>query len=241
MLACCSPPSGTLLALPLPLRPLHHYLPDGRKGMDPSSQKTASPTLSSRLSSSEPSHRSPVIFLPLHKAILLNISKKYSLTPSLFIYKNQLSTLLLCSIWILEQPGLYLAEIPLLSPQIPAQPQLQGRRGWRAEGVCRVAPRGMRASFSCYLVISSPGWASFSVIPSLSHTDVLQEERGRAKGRGSRKTEPQSVARLRGAEGEYLCMGLGSGSNSPRPAPPRPQGVNMLMTFEMATWDYPTE
>lgn len=70
-----------------------------------------------------------MIFLPLHKAILLNISKKYSLTPSVFIYKNQLNTLLLCSIWILEQPGLYLAEIPLLSPQIPAQPQR------RAQGV----------------------------------------------------------------------------------------------------------
>lgn len=81
-------------------------------------------SLSSLPSSSEPSHRSPVIFLPLHRAILLNISKKYSLTPSLFIYKNQLNTLLLCSIWILEQPDLYLAEIPLLSPQIPAQPRL---------------------------------------------------------------------------------------------------------------------
>lgn len=63
------------------------------------------------------------------KAILLNISKKYSLTPSLFIYKNQLNTLLLCSIWKLEQPGLYLAEILLLSPQIPAQPdELEGLR-----------------------------------------------------------------------------------------------------------------
>lgn len=129
--------------------------PNGRKGTDPSSQEAPSPTLSSLLSSSEPSHRSPVIFLPLHKAILLNISKKYSLTPSLFIYKNQLSTLLLCSIWILEQPGLYLAEIPLLSPQIPAQPQLQGLGGGGGLGGCRVAPRGMRASFACYLAISS--------------------------------------------------------------------------------------
>ena len=71
----------------------------------------------------------PSDFPASHKAILLNISKKYSLTPSLFIYKNQLNTLLLCSIWKLEQPGLYLAEILLLSPQIPAQPdELEGLR-----------------------------------------------------------------------------------------------------------------
>ena len=71
----------------------------------------------------------PSDFPASHKAILLNILKKYSLTPSLFIYKNQLNTLLLCSIWKLEQPGLYLAEILLLSPQIPAQPdELEGLR-----------------------------------------------------------------------------------------------------------------
>lgn len=121
--------------------------------MDPSSKEDASPSLPFLPSSSETSHRSPVIFLPLHKAILLNISKKYSLTPSLFIYKNQLNTLLLCSIWILEQPGVYLAEIPLLSPRIPAQPRLQGLR--KEEGqelggevALRVRPlQARRASF----------------------------------------------------------------------------------------------
>lgn len=71
----------------------------------------------------------PGDFPAFNKTILLNISKKYSLTPSLFIYKNQLNTLLLCSIWKLEQPGLYLAEILLLSPQIPARPAaLEGLR-----------------------------------------------------------------------------------------------------------------
>lgn len=96
----------------------------------------------------------PSDFPASHKAILLNISKKYSLTPSLFIYKNQLNTLLLCSIWKLEQPGLYLAEILLLSPQIPAQPDEleglrkeegdRGRRG-KSHGRDSAVPRGPRS------------------------------------------------------------------------------------------------
>lgn len=72
------------------------------------------------------------------KAILLNISKNI-LTPSLFIYKNQLNTLLLCSIWKLEQPGLYLAETLLLflgSQHSPRRggPRKEGARGWRRAG-----------------------------------------------------------------------------------------------------------
>jgi hypothetical protein len=86
----------------------------------------------------------PSDFPASHKAILLNISKKYSLTPSLFIYKNQLNTLLLCSIWELEQPGLYLAEILLLSPQIPAQPDEP--KGATEGGGAGAGPGGKGAS-----------------------------------------------------------------------------------------------
>lgn len=126
---------GTLTPLPCLFTPLCPTVPpwsqedDKDIGKFHSTKEEAFSILpSSSPSSSKPSHHTqPSDFPASNEAILLNISKKYSLTPSLFIYKNQLNTLLLCSIWKLEQPGLYLAEILLFSPHIPAQPdELEG-------------------------------------------------------------------------------------------------------------------
>ena len=191
-----------------------------------------------RSPSQSPPPPQPSDFPASHKAILLNISKKYSLTPSLFIYKNQLNTLLLCSIWKLEQPGLYLAEILLLSPQIPAQPdeleglrkeEDRGRRG-KSHGrdrQCRLP--GARVSTKS----EGPGRVGAEVFPRLgviqvqalpiilslsSPVQVSPEEKTR--GRNMEKKDP-SVNLEPGLERPCKALiksgGLGSHPVSPLP------------------------
>lgn len=183
--------------------------------MDLSSQEAASPTLSSLPASSEPSHRSPVIFLPLHKAILLNISKKYSLTPSLFIYKNQLNTLLLCSIWIREQPGLYLAEIPLPSPQIPAEPQLQGRRGWEGGGAGGLQGCSPRDESVFFTLSRDPKCRLGQPASHCYPTQMSSRKRGAGqRAVGVERPSPNQYPGS-GAQKVSICVGvLGSSSNS---------------------------
>lgn len=157
----CSPPPRDPPAPALPGGPLSRAAPSGpgtparaasaslRVSLRAGRRRHSAPSLPALLQTLPPQ---PGDFPAFTKTILLNISKKYSLTPSLFIYKNQLNTLLLCSIWKLEQPGLYLAEILLLSPQIPADPssahcargakEHRGRGGLGDRGVVKVPPRG---------------------------------------------------------------------------------------------------
>ena len=150
----------------------------------------------------------PSDFPASHKAILLNISTKYSLTPSLFIYKNQLNTLLLCSIWKLEQPGLYLAEILLLSPQIPAQPdELEGlRKGGRGRGgrplggTGGAIPQGPRSPLSLEetaKVEASPSqdqaYSKSRLCPSFCHSLVPSGIPRRGSGRENVERTPALI------------------------------------------------